>query len=163
MFSMAVSISYNKNTAGYDISTVTDNTQTVTNQIQACNVYVGEKVVAATVLKWPDVLQQCPRRWVQWPNFFKNRTVPQTWEEANNRFPNAIRVGTADHADYRILNNIRTLVSKHRTGSNDLMVFYVLASLCGSRCTNTGSTWNILESIKSIKKWNNYAVVFTHI
>lgn len=163
MFSMAVSISYNKKTAGYDVRTVRDDTETVKNQIQACDVYVGQRVVAATVLKWPDVLQQCPRGRVQWPNFFGMRGAPQTWEDANNRFPNAIRVGTADHAEYRVLQNIGTLVSTHKTGSNDLLVFYVLASPCERRCTNIESTWNILESIKSIKKWKNYAVVFTHI
>lgn len=163
MFSMAVSVSYSENLAGYDVNTVTDTAESVRNRIQACEVYVGEKVVAATVLKWPDVLQQCPGGRVQWPNFFAKRGAPQTWQDANNRFPNAIRAGTADHAEYRILKNIRTLVSKHKTGSNNLLVFYVLASPCGTRCTNTDSTWNILESIKAIKKWNNYAVVFTHI
>lgn len=164
MFSLVVSIPKDKKTAQYDVNTVKDVAETMKNKILECDVYVGERVVAATVLRWPDVLNQCPSGLVQWPNFLKkcNPTV-RTWADVDKKCPSGtIRNGRADHAEYRTLQNIGTLVSKHK-GSDDLLVFYVLASPCDKRCTNQNSYWNILESIKSITNWRNYAVVFTHV
>lgn len=164
MFSLVVSVSYDKGKAQYDVNTVKDVARTVRNKIQECDVYVGERVVAATVLRWPDVLEQCPKGPVQWRSFLsKCRSTPQTWAEVNkNCPPNTFRDGMADHAEYRTLQNIGNLVSKHG-GSEDLLVFYVLASPCDKRCTNKNNKWNILESIEKIKKWKNYAVVFTNV
>lgn len=164
MFSLVVSVPKDKKKAQYDVNTVNDVAETVKNKILQCDVYVGERVVAATVLKWPNVLNQCPGGLVQWPNFLKKcRSTARTWADVKEKCPpGTIRAGTADHAEYRTLQNIGTLVSKHR-GSDDLLVFYVLASLCDKRCTNQSNDRNILESIRSIRKWKNYAVVFTNV
>lgn len=164
MFSLVVSVPYDKKTAQYDVISVKDDAQTVRNMIQKCDVYVGERVVAATVLKWPNVLEQCPGGPVQLPFLKKCRSTPRTWADVKNKCPpNTIRDGMANHAENRTLQKIDTLVSKHKKGSDDLLVFYILASPCDKRCTNEGNKWNILESIKSIKKWKNYAVVFTNV
>lgn len=165
MFSLAVSVSHNTETGQYDVSTVTDASKTVRDKIIKCDVYVGERMVAATVLRWPNVLKQCPDERMQWPSILKKcSSTPQTWAEVKSKCPpNTIQDGKADHAEFRTLQNISTLVSNHREGSNDLLVFYVLASPCDKRCTSETNDWSILQSIKSIKKWKNYAVVFTNI
>lgn len=165
MFSLVVSVPYNTNTGLYDASAVTDDSRAVRNRILNCDVYVGRRVVAATVLRWPNVLEQCPSHQIQWQlNLSRCRPRPQTWAAVQSNCPsNTIPEGTADHAEFRTLQNINTLVSNHRKGSNDLLFFYVLASPCDKRCTSETNHWNILESIKSIRKWTNYAVVFTNI
>lgn len=165
MFSLVVSVSHDTKTGLYDVNTVTDASETVRDKILKCDVYVGKRMVAATVLRWPNVLEQCPGERMQWPSILKKcSSTPQTWAEVKSKCPqNTIQDGKADHAEFRTLQNIRTLVSNHREGSNDLLVFYVLASPCDKRCTSETNHWSILQSIKSIKKWKNYAVVFTNI
>lgn len=165
MFSLVVSVPRNTNTGLYDASAVTDDSRTVRDRILNCDVYVGRRVVAATVLRWPNVLEQCPGQPIQWRlNLRGCHSHPRTWAQVQSNCPrNTIPDGKADHAEFRTLQNIGPLVSNHREGSNDLLVFYVLASPCDRRCTSETNHWNILESIKSIRKWTNYAVVFTNI
>lgn len=165
MFSLVVSVPYNTQTQLHDVQGVTDDLETVRDTTLQCDVYVGQRVVAATVLRWPNVLRQCPGGRVQWPGLVERCIpLPQTWVEVKrNCPPDTIRDGYADHAEYRTLQNINRLVQNHNKDRKDLLVFYVLASPCDKRCTSQNSQWSILESIKFIKKWNSYAVVFTDI
>ena len=161
MFSLAVTIPYNKDTKMYDISQLDDG-GSVRSVILNCEVYTGTRVVAATVLRWPNVVDQCPGGRVQWPDVL--RKCPQgvkTWDEVNRRCPNEVNEGRADHAEYRTLQHINTLVSN--LNKNDLLLFYVLASPCDKRCTSESGKLSILNRIKAIQKWHNYAVVFSNI
>lgn len=162
---MAVSVPYNKDTKRYDMSGVLDSPEAARNTTLGCEVYVGKRVVAATVLRWPNVLEQCPNGQVSWPRLLKEcRRKSMTWAEVKKVCPNKTRDGEADHAEYRTLENFHVLVSKLKKFScNDLLVFYVLASPCGQRCTNKTSYRNILDRINAILKCNNYAFVFTDI
>ncbi|XP_038577450.1 uncharacterized protein LOC119904871, partial [Micropterus salmoides] len=159
MFSLAVSIPYNSDRKMYDISQVTDTGEQVWQSIlKRCDVYTSQRMVAATVLRWPNVVDQCPEGRVQW-------SIPakcgQTWADVKKNCPTEIEDGRADHAEYRTLQNFNTLVSDH--DKNDLLLFYVLASPCDKRCASESSRWNILNSIKMIKQWKNYAVVFSNV
>lgn len=160
MFSLAVSIPYNSDRKIYDISQVTDTGEQVWQSIlKKCEVYTSKRMVAATVLRWPNVVDQCPEGRVQWSD------VPtkcgQTWADVKKNCPTEIEDGRADHAEYRTLQNFDTLARDH--GENDLLLFYVLASPCDQMCTNLSSPYNILNSIKMIQKWKNYAVVFSNV
>ncbi|XP_054460408.1 uncharacterized protein LOC129095850 [Anoplopoma fimbria] len=162
MFSLAVSIPYNGKE--YDISQViaSDPPEELQKTILRCEVYRGTRVVAATLLKWPDVLEQCPDERVQWPPVLeKCQQTSMTWAEVKNRCPNAVKKGTADHAEYRTLQAFNTLTNN--LDKNDFLLFYVLSSPCDQRCTSESNTLNILDSINKIKNWNNYAVVFSKV
>lgn len=166
MFSVAVSVPYNNKENKYDMSKVPDDGGTVRNKILKCEVYMGKKVVAATVLKWPNVLKQCPNEPVQWIDVLKScRKHIKSWAQFEKECDKIkIEKGRADHAEYRTLQHINTLVSKDQQSKSDLMVFYTRASSCESVCTNSTNPRNILESIKQIKQnWNNYAVVFSDV
>lgn len=162
MFSVAVKVPYNSVTGLYDMNRVPDPAQDVRNTILRCGVYAGQRVVAATVLRWPDVLQQCPNELVSWPNVLKRcHRKSMTWAEVKRVCPNEIRDGTADHAEYRTLQNFNTLLSN--LNRDDLLIFYVFASPCDQRCASTTDTRSILDRISVIRNWNNYAFVFTNI
>lgn len=165
MFSVAVSVPYNKDTHLYDMNGVPDSSKAVRDAILRCDVYIGKRVVAATVLRWPDVLGQCPAGQVPWPQLLKKcGQKSMTWAKVEKVCPNKIRDGQADHAEYRTLAKFQTLVSNlKKSRSDDLLVFYVLASPCGQRCTNIKNYSNILDRINAILNWNNYAFVFTNI
>ncbi|XP_068583498.1 uncharacterized protein [Cebidichthys violaceus] len=160
MFSLAVSIPYNNNKKMYDVSQVIDFPANVIDSIVRCKVYRGMRVVAATVLKWPDVLDQCPNEEVQW-SIVQTKCDPKskTWADLKANCPCV--VCTADHAEYRVLQNFDTLTNNRN--QNDFLLFYVLSSPCDQRCTNQGNPRNILNGINKIKKWNNYAVVFSNV
>ncbi|XP_023254881.1 uncharacterized protein LOC111649339 [Seriola lalandi dorsalis] len=162
MFSLAVSIPYNSVSRSYDLNQVPDTSEAVKNRIQDCNLYIGTRVVAATVLRWPDVLTQCPNGPVQWPNVLRQCPAGvRTWNQVKSLCPQTIRDGRADHAEYRTLQGLNTLLTNR--GSNDLLLFYVLSSPCDKRCTSETSRWNILDSIQRITSWNNRAVVFSNV
>lgn len=161
MFSVAVSIPYNRQLNMYDMSQVPDTGQAVRAAILSCDVYRGTRVVAATVLRWPNVLDQCPTARVPWPRLLRDcGRTSMTWAEVKNRCPDKVRDGRADHAEYRTLQHLNTLVSNLNRA--DLLLFYVLASPCTKRCTGTGPL-SILDMINPILNWNNYAVVFSNI
>ncbi len=126
MFSLAVSIPYNSATEKYDLSKVTDTGDRVRERIASdCEVYTGTRVVAATVLRWPNVLDQCPDKPVQWHHVLRQcgrRAV--TWADLQRECPGVIRDGTADHAEYRILQNLNTLVNNHN--KNDHFTVWML-------------------------------------
>nr|XP_046231702.1 uncharacterized protein LOC124051938 [Scatophagus argus] len=164
MFSLAVTIPYNKVSKRYDMSQVTDSGDVVRRRILNCEVYTSTRVVAATVLRWPNVLDQCPDGDVQWPELLPPCKKPiKTWADVQSTCPNAIREGKADHAEYRVLRHFNILVNS--LSQNDLLLFYILASPCDKRCAseNESHPLNILNSINRIKRWNNYAVVFSNV
>lgn len=161
MFSVAVSIPYNKEQKMYDMSQVPDTGEDVRNAILKCDVYEGTRVVAATVLRWPNVLDQCPTALVPWSRLLRDcGRKSMTWAEVKNQCSDKVRDGTADHAEYRTLQHFNALVLNHNR--DDLLLFYVLASPCTNRCTGTGR-FSILNIINPILNWNNYAVVFSNI
>ncbi|XP_074485334.1 uncharacterized protein LOC141764210 isoform X2 [Sebastes fasciatus] len=162
MFSLAVSIPYNSDKKMYDISKVIDSADQVKNTILRCEVYTGTRVVAATVLRWPNVLDQCPDERVQWPQVL--RKCPKrviTWANVKEQCPDAVNNGTADHAEYRTLQHFNTLT--RNLSKTDLLLFYVLSSPCDARCTNESNRRSILDSINQILIWSNYAVVFSNV
>lgn len=160
MFSVAVGIPYNQKRKTYDMNQVSDTGDAVRETILRCQVYSGTHVVAATVLRWPNVLEQCPNEPVQW------RDVLELYGQSSMKWaditkPYKIRDGQADHAEYRTLQRFNTLLEK--SNKNDFLLFYVLASPCDKRCTSETSRWSILKHINQIVKWNKYAVVFSNI
>lgn len=164
MFSVAVSVPYNKDKNLYDMSKVLDSSQAVRDTILRCDVYVGQRVVAATVLRWPNVLQQCPTGRVQWPDLLRQcGRNSMTWAEVKRDCPDKIKDGRADHAEYRTLEKFSALVSNHKNFSDDLLIFYVLASPCDQRCTSETNIHSILDLINPILKWKKYAFVFTNV
>lgn len=145
----------------YDMSQVPDAGEAVRDAILRCDVYRGTRVVAATVLRWPNVLDQCPAGRVPWPRLLRDcDRISMTWAEVRDQCSDKVRDGTADHAEYRTLQHFNTLVLNHNR--DDLLLFYVLASPCTNRCPGMGRL-SILNSINPILNWNNYAVVFSNI
>lgn len=181
MFSLAVSIPYDDKSKKYDISQVfnTDPADTVKRSILKCEKYKGTRVVAATVLRWPNVLDQCPDEPVQWGDVLKKcGERSMTWAELNSKLRMldiegetksehekqchaAVWEGRADHAEYRTLEVLNTLVNQDNM--NDFLLFYVLASPCPNRCASESSCWSILKSILLVKKWKNYGLVFSNV
>ncbi|XP_039469458.1 uncharacterized protein LOC116319576 [Oreochromis aureus] len=153
MFSVAVSVPYNEDKF--------DDGEAVRRKILNCDVYKSDRVVAATVLRWPNVLTQCPDAQVQWDDVLKECGKQQmTWAEVESLCgANTIKDGRADHAEFRTLQYVNTLVKSQ----NDLIVFYVRASPCDQRCTNEDNRWNILTKIQDIMKWKDYVVVFSDV
>ncbi|XP_043970955.1 uncharacterized protein LOC122830001 [Gambusia affinis] len=149
MFSLVVRIPFNGKTTKYDISQVSDAASTVKKTILDCEVYTGTNIVAATVLRWPDVVSQCPNGRVQW----RTRSQARTWLEAYRQNPELFTDGTADHAEYRILQKLQSWPNIHNMGQ-DLLLFYVYASPCTTRCTNSDNRYNILSLLTSYVKFN---------
>ncbi|XP_051241474.1 uncharacterized protein LOC127355047 isoform X4 [Dicentrarchus labrax] len=170
MFSLAVTVPYNRESSKYDTDRLTDSAVDVRNTIVDCDVYTGTRMVAATVLRWDNVLDQCPDRPVQWKDVLRKcRRRSMTWAELDKmrqdrrteeQCRTAVWEGRADHAEYRTLQHFNNLVNNRN--ENDLLLFYVLAAPCDQKCASNGR-FGILESIKEIKKWKNYAVVFSNV
>lgn len=162
MFSLAVSIPCNSDGTACDTSGVTDDPVRVKNTILQCEVYAGTRVVAATVLRWRNVLDQCPNERVQWDDVLRQcGQTSMAWADVKRQCPRAVREGRADHAEYRTLQRFDTLTRNVNT--NDLLLFYVLSSPCDKRCTDESNPWNILDHIKQILRWKHYAVVFSNV
>lgn len=167
MFSVAVSVPRNKDK--FDMNKVTDDDgEAVRTKILNCDVYIGNRVVAATVLRWPNVRYQCPNAPVQWPDVLKGcRGKINTWADIaafcdeeyieNNLYPQAA------HAESRTLDYFKENDKIRKNSKDDLMVFYVRDSPCGETCTNPGNTRNILSKIPAIRNWKNYVVVFSDV
>lgn len=176
MFSVAVIVPFNRNTQTHDMNMVSDDGNAVRQSILNCDVYVGTHVVAATVLRWDNVLDQCPNAQVSWPSLLQacGRTS-MTWLDVQNMCPDKVRPGQADHAEYRTLlrfqNFVNQLVNSRSLNKNDLLLFYVQSSPCPNRCTRETvqvqrgrrPDTSILNLIVQIKNWDNYAVVFSNI
>ncbi|XP_057698497.1 uncharacterized protein LOC130919889 isoform X2 [Corythoichthys intestinalis] len=161
MFSLAVSIPYNKNLGKYDLNHVNLD-QKVRNAILHCEVYSNRNVVAATVLKWPDVLENCPNAVVPWVDDKKNfKEKPITWLDVNKTNNQAIKNHRADHAEYRVLKAFQHW-SKNKDKSG-LLLLYVYASPCTDQCTAEGNERSILKLVEGIKQWKEHAVVFSKV
>ncbi|XP_039469802.1 uncharacterized protein LOC120440718 [Oreochromis aureus] len=166
MFSVAVSVPYNEDKYMYDMNEVPDDGEKVRKDILNCDVYKGDRVVAATVLRWPNVLKQCPDGRVKWTDVRKRCGKQQinSWADVERLCGKSeIQDGRADHAECRTLQHVNTLVTKSQKSKDDLMVFYVRASSCDKICTNPSHERNILSSIKKIMNWKNYVVVFSDV
>ncbi|KAK7929806.1 hypothetical protein WMY93_006201 [Mugilogobius chulae] len=173
MFSLAISIPLNA-IRRYDFSQViaADPPQNVRTAMDRCQVYTGTRVVAATLLKYPDFKQQCPNEPVTWDYVRARCPNINYWRDFEQCTNNDIkklkkdRDGLIQHAEYRVLQNIQTLTNKLNRGiqSTDLMLFYTYKSPCYTRCCSTDSLFNIFSKMSaSIRRWNNYAVVFSNI
>ncbi|XP_047433538.1 uncharacterized protein LOC125003576 [Mugil cephalus] len=75
----------------------------------------------------------------------------------------AAKVKQPDHAESRVVDHLDDLFRQSNDNDKDLLLFYVFASPCVEKCTNKYNPGCILERIKSIQQWNNYAVVFSTI
>lgn len=110
MFSLAVTVPYNSEAQMYDINLVHDTGEQVREKILQCDVYTGERVVAATVLRWPNVLDQCPNERVQWTQVLRKcPSEVKTWADVQNLCRKAVFDGKADHAEYPPCSLIQTL------------------------------------------------------
>lgn len=162
MFSLAVSIPFNEKSGEYDLSLVPDEGGEVRDTMIKCKVYRSERVVGATLLRWPNVVDQCPDEPVQWPDALKKCNLEEgsTWAQLRQKCSKNPGNFEDDHAEFRVLQHLKnSLLAK----PNHLLLFYVVASPCNKKCTNEQSPVKILESIKDIKKWGNYAFVFSDV
>ncbi|XP_027875115.1 uncharacterized protein LOC114145655 [Xiphophorus couchianus] len=149
MFSLVARIPFNSETNQYDISQVTDDANNVKDTIVGCEVYTGTNILAATVLRWPDVVAQCPDGRVQWPI----RSQATTWADAYCQNARSFNEGRAEHAEYRILQNLHTWLNNQNMGQ-DLLLFYAFASPCTRTCTNRDSDYNILSPLTGYVEFN---------
>ncbi|XP_023189323.1 uncharacterized protein LOC111608598 [Xiphophorus maculatus] len=149
MFSVVARIPFNSETNQYDISQVTDDANNVKDTIVGCDVYNGTNILAATVLRWPDVVAQCPDGRDQWTISSQART----WADAYRQNTRSFNKGTAVHAEYRTLQNLRTWLNNHNIGQ-DLLLIYVYASPCAKRCTNRDNKGNILKLLTDYVEFN---------
>ncbi|XP_071359923.1 uncharacterized protein [Trachinotus anak] len=164
MFSLAASIPYNERWDSYEVNRVPDRSDQVRNTIQNCDVYTGTRVVAATVLNWPDVLTQCPTARVPWPEVLQQCPAGVlTWADIqntnNNKCTQAVLRRKSDHAEYRTLQQFNTLPTNNN--EDDLLLFYTYGSPCHDRCASETDPLSILKLINPIKRWKNYAFVFS--
>lgn len=166
MFSVAVSVPYNEKANMFDVSKVPDDGEAVRTKILNCDIYKGDRVVAATVLRWPDVLDQCPDAPVQWPEIWQRCRGKQikTWADVQEKCrENEIQYAEADHAEFRTLQHVSSLAKSQQKSKEDMMVFYVRDSPCARICTDPHNTQNILSKVQDIMKWKDYVVVFSNI
>ncbi|XP_061883374.1 uncharacterized protein LOC133634262 [Entelurus aequoreus] len=161
MFSVAVRVPLGSNSQ-YDVAAIPDPGDNIKNAILKCRVYEGEHVVAATLLRWPDVLKQCPEEKVPWEDVLKVcKQSSMTWQQVKDKCPNYIYDNRADHAEYRVLNTFKKWVDdKEKTG---LMLFYVFASPCTNRCTHENNELNILKLVENINQWPQHVLVFSKV
>ncbi|XP_072319875.1 uncharacterized protein [Eucyclogobius newberryi] len=176
-FTLAVSIPFNPTTRRYDLSQVTavDNGQTVRQGLDNCEVYVGNRVMGATLLKWPDTKTQCPNAIIPAHWTFVRELCPnvQTWADLDSVCKSSISKklakspnGAVDHAEYRVLSNFNNFLNKRNSGQfnqNDLMLFYSYKSPCDTRCASLTNNWRIIQSIQGINQWPNHVLVFSNI
>ncbi|XP_061881985.1 uncharacterized protein LOC133633471 [Entelurus aequoreus] len=161
MFSLTVRVPKGRN-GQYDVSAIPDPGDNIKNAILKCRVYEDEHVVAATLLRWPDVLTMCPNDKVPWEDVLKVcKQSSMTWQQVKDECPNYIYDNRADHAEYRVLNTFKTwAVGKKK---KDLMLFYVFASPCTDRCTHENSALNILQLVENINQWPQHVMVFSKV
>lgn len=162
MFSLVVSVPFDYKTKTFDIYQLPDQRCVVNETMIGCNVYTGQKVVGATVLRWPDVLDQCLNGPVQWIDVLqKCPSGVRTWRDVSKQCNRSIKDGRADHAEYRTIQHMHNLLSKHR--QDDLLLFFVYASPCPRKCTNKTHTANILQQIQPVGRLKNFAFVFSKV
>ncbi|XP_057699901.1 uncharacterized protein LOC130920593 [Corythoichthys intestinalis] len=160
MFSLAVSIPRNEQ-GTYDLNQVHLD-ESVRDAILHCNVYSNRNAVAATVLKWPNVLQNCPNALVMWEDVLqKCKEESMTWQDVDRKCRWAMKNHRADHAEYRVLKEFQHWSEdKDKSG---LLLLYVYASSCTDQCTGEGDERSILNLVEGIRQWTEYAVVFSKV
>ncbi|XP_061626916.1 uncharacterized protein LOC133476913 [Phyllopteryx taeniolatus] len=162
MFSLAVSVPPGAQPDSYDLTRVPDLGQNVKNTILQCGVYAGDNVVAATLLRWPDVAQRCPRSQVPWQDVLQAcGRESMTWHEVAMICPGAVEDNRADHAEYRVLERFNSWAEdKDKSG---LLVFYAYAAPCTSRCASKKNALSILKLLERIQEWKEHVVVFSKL
>ncbi|XP_061881988.1 uncharacterized protein LOC133633473 [Entelurus aequoreus] len=167
MFSVAVNVPKGHN-GQYDVNLIPDPRDKIRNTILKCHIYEGEHAVAATVLRWPNVLTMCPEEKVPWKDVLRKcKRYPKssmTWQQVKDKCPDAIEDKRADHAEYRVLDTFKTWVArKKKTDKTGLMLFYVFGSPCTDRCTHETNKQNILELVQNINQWSQHVLVFSKV
>uniref|UniRef100_A0AAV2LQU7 Uncharacterized protein n=1 Tax=Knipowitschia caucasica TaxID=637954 RepID=A0AAV2LQU7_KNICA len=176
-FSLAISIPQN-DLRRHDFSKViaADPPANVRIAMDRCQVYTGTRVVASTLLKYPDFITRCPNEPITWDYVKQKCPTLQRWGDFEQCTSGEIRQlkrlpegdGLVQHAEFRVLENIQTLTNKinrvNGLRSSDLMLFYTHRSPCHTRCCSSHPTFSIINKLAgSIRRWNDYAVVFSEI
>ncbi|XP_077460755.1 uncharacterized protein LOC144077129 [Stigmatopora argus] len=173
MFSLAVNIPRGPGFDTYDPNRV--NLDAVEKAVLDCEVHVNDNVVAATLLKWPYLMDYCPDSQVLWEDVVSNcrqvcaKKWPNsghteakiTWRYVQENCSNAVKDHAADHAEYRVLKKFQSWAEdKDKSG---LLLFYVYASPCIDQCTVKNHARSILKLAQAITVWKKYAVVFSKV
>ncbi|XP_028994344.1 uncharacterized protein LOC114848204 [Betta splendens] len=66
-----------------------------------------------------------------------------------------------DHAESRVVDHLSQIFNN--STQNDLLFFYVFASPCVEKCSSSTHRQNILGRIQSIRRWRDWAFVFSVI
>ncbi|KAI3353563.1 hypothetical protein L3Q82_020083 [Scortum barcoo] len=95
-----------------------------------------------------------------------NRVVAANEVYTGNRVVEAAKLlkkpgGGAEHAESRVVDNLGNLINNRN--NNDFLLFYVYASPCDEKCSSDTHPESILQRIKTIHQWANYAVVFSKL
>ncbi|XP_077460752.1 uncharacterized protein LOC144077128 isoform X1 [Stigmatopora argus] len=160
MFSLAVNIPCDPISNTYDPNRV--NLDGVKKALLDCEVDSNRDVVAATLLKWDNVLKYCPDALVPWEDVLINCKKDHiTWRYVEKHCPEAVKDHAADHAEYRVLERFQSWAEgKDKSG---LLLFYVYASPCTDQCTHKNHARSILSLVKAITGWEKHAMVFSKI
>ncbi|XP_077460754.1 uncharacterized protein LOC144077128 isoform X2 [Stigmatopora argus] len=107
MFSLAVNIPCDPISNTYDPNRV--NLDGVKKALLDCEVDSNRDVVAATLLKWDNVLKYCPDALVPWEDVLINCKKDHiTWRYVEKHCPEAVKDHAADHAEYRVLERFQS-------------------------------------------------------
>ncbi|XP_062244320.1 bromodomain and WD repeat-containing protein 3-like isoform X2 [Platichthys flesus] len=75
----------------------------------------------------------------------------------------AAKPGGGLHAESRVVDKLNQLYNSPQFNQDDLLLFYVYASPCVEQCTDEDHPLSILRGLNEIRRWNNWAVVFSKI
>ncbi|XP_053271954.1 uncharacterized protein LOC128430040 isoform X2 [Pleuronectes platessa] len=75
----------------------------------------------------------------------------------------AAKPGGGLHAESRVVDKLNQLYKSPQFNQDDLLLLYVYASPCVEQCTDEGHELSILRGLNEIRRWNNWAVVFSKI
>ncbi|XP_077379732.1 uncharacterized protein LOC144020288 [Festucalex cinctus] len=160
MFSLAVSVPPGAEPGSYDLNQVQDDN--VRDTILRCQVYAGHNVVAATILRWPDVARDCPGAQVPWRDVLDAcGRQSMTWGEVAAACPDKVADTRTDHAEYRVLERFHSWAQdKDKSG---LLVFYAHAAPCEARCSSTRNHLSILQLLRRVGDWQEHVLVFSKL
>ncbi|XP_053271935.1 uncharacterized protein LOC128430032 [Pleuronectes platessa] len=75
----------------------------------------------------------------------------------------AAKPGGGLHAESRVVDKLNQLYKSPQFNQDDLLLLYVYASPCVEQCTDEVHPLSILRGLNEIRRWNNWAVVFSKI